>query len=183
MLNRSNARALPAMAVLLSVLVAGCAREAAAPTVQNVVGAVSQTQYETYQLAIENMGRFKRQRSFRSDFEELAAFVDEIGSDKVGICLDTSHAVDSDIDIPAGIRACGRRLVATHISDSLGPGHDHQLPYCGRIDWEPVVAALRDVQYDNPFNLEIPRENRCPMPVRRLKARYVRDLLGLMLEP
>jgi len=56
MLYRFNAWARPAKAILLSVLVAGCAREATAPSVQDVVDLVSQTHYETYQLAIENMG-------------------------------------------------------------------------------------------------------------------------------
>ena len=56
MLYRFNAWARPAKAVLLSALVAGCAREATAPSVQGVVDLVSQTHYETYQLAIENMG-------------------------------------------------------------------------------------------------------------------------------
>ena len=133
-------------------------------------------------VAIENLGRIKGRRSMRSDFEELSAFIDQLGSKRLGVCLDTSHANYLGIDIPAGIHTCGHRLVATHMSDNLGEHDDHLMPYGGKIAWEPIVAALREIGYEGPFNLEIPGENRCPMPVRLLKARYARDLLRVMLE-
>ena len=56
MLFRSNAWVVPAAAVLLLVLSAGCTREVAVPSVQHVADRVSQTQYQTYQLDMENMG-------------------------------------------------------------------------------------------------------------------------------
>jgi len=42
--------------VLLVAVASGCTREAAIPSIQEVVGGVSQTNYQTYQLDIENMG-------------------------------------------------------------------------------------------------------------------------------
>jgi len=55
-LNRKVAWIVPATASLIALNVVGCAQEAAVPAVQDVVDLVSQTHYETYQLAIENMG-------------------------------------------------------------------------------------------------------------------------------
>ncbi len=54
--NRSNAWIVLATAVLLFVLVAGCAMEAADPAVQTVADRVSQKHYLTYHLDVENMG-------------------------------------------------------------------------------------------------------------------------------
>lgn len=56
MLNPRSAWFAPATAAVLTLLVLGCNRADDDLSVQAVVDRVSQTQYETYQLAIENMG-------------------------------------------------------------------------------------------------------------------------------
>ncbi|MBM4087300.1 MAG: sugar phosphate isomerase/epimerase, partial [Planctomycetes bacterium] len=133
-------------------------------------------------IALENMGNVGQRVSFGADFGQLVRLIDEIGSKHVGICLDTSHAHYMKIDIPGAIRQSGHRLVATHISDNLGSHDDHLFPCGGRIQWPPVVAALRAVGYQRLFNLETPGENRCPLDVIRLKTRYARQLLSQMLD-
>lgn len=132
-------------------------------------------------VAIENMGRTQNGRSFGSHFEEIIDLVDQVGSPKVGLCLDTSHANLMKLDISQGIRNMGPRLIATHISDNFGERDDHLFPYAGRIQWENVLSALKEIGYVGTFNLEVPGENKCPMPVRSLKGRYARDLLRWML--
>ena len=58
----------------------------------------------------------------------------------------------------------------------------HLMPYGrGTIDWPEVMTSLRGVGYDRLFNLEIPGERRCPLPVLRAKLRYCRALCDLML--
>ena len=54
--NRSNSWLVPAAVVLLALSVSGCAEDADELSVQAVADLVSQSHYETYQLAIENMG-------------------------------------------------------------------------------------------------------------------------------
>ncbi len=56
MLSRSKVVSVPAIAALLTLTLAGCVRDVDAPSVEDVVDHVSQTHYETYQLAVENMG-------------------------------------------------------------------------------------------------------------------------------
>jgi len=132
-------------------------------------------------IAVENMARYGKHTSYCADFGQLIALVDDVGSPNVGICLDTSHANVMKADIPAGIRRMGERIVATHISDNLGAHDDHLFPFGGRIQWQPIVEALREVGYARLFNLEVPGENRCPPEIVRLKAQYARELLGRML--
>ena len=132
-------------------------------------------------IAIENMGANRGRKCFGTDFEDILKVIEDVGSDCLGVCLDTSHANYTGKDIPAAIRLCGKRLIATHISDNLGRNDDHLFPYSGTIAWQPVISALREIGYDGLFNLEIPGENRRPLEVLRLKARYARRLTKLML--
>ncbi|MDH7569848.1 MAG: sugar phosphate isomerase/epimerase family protein [Armatimonadota bacterium] len=134
-------------------------------------------------VAVENMGGSPEKMSYGADFNQLIALVDAVNSSAVGICFDTSHANLVRADIPAAIRQIGPRLFATHISDNLGLHDDHLFPYSGRIAWQPVVDALREIEYAGLFNLETPGENRAPLDVVRLKTRHARQLVALMLQP
>jgi sugar phosphate isomerase/epimerase len=131
-------------------------------------------------VAVENMGG----GMFGSYPEDLPEMVREIDSPHLGVCLDTSHAnvVGPGFDIPRFIRDCSKKLFATHISDNLGKNDDHLLPYAGRVAWQPIIKALKDIKYVGLFNLEIPGERKCPVPeILDLKARFAFDLLRVML--
>ena len=113
--------------------------------------------------------------------EDLHEIIDRVGSGALGICLDTSHANASRLDVAEAVRACGSRLVATHISDNDGSGDQHKMPYNAKINWRPVVAALKEINYRALFNLEIPGERPYPLEVLDLKSSYALQLVGLML--
>ncbi len=107
-----------------------------------------------------------------SKFTELAAIIQEAGSPRVKVCLDTQHAFASDYDMksPDGLDAAMAefereigldRLVAVHANDSkcpLGGGIDRHenigQGHIGRDGFENIMAhpAFRDV----PFLLEVP---------------------------
>ncbi len=118
--------------------------------------------------------------------EDLNALIDASGGDaNLGICLDTGHLhikkerQQSQADF---IRTAGKRLKALHIADNDTTGDMHLMPYGrGTVDWPEVMTSLRTVGYDRLFNLEIPGERRCPIPILREKLRYCRALCELML--
>lgn len=87
---------------------------------------------------------------------ELLALIDAVGHDSVGVVFDTSHANMCDLDLPEEIRNYGSRLWGTHISDNDGSGDQHKIPGWGTINWPLVVDALREINYQGAFNLEIP---------------------------
>ena len=73
--------------------------------------------------------------------EDMLALARDIGGDRVGICLDTGHANISARDIPAMIRAYGKKLTTVHLNDNYGfitPVYEdlHLFPGCGRICWD-----------------------------------------------
>ena len=68
-------------------------------------------------------------------FEELKAIIDAVGSDQVGVCLDTCHMYDAGYDIVQNLdgvlaefdRVVGlERLKALHLNDSKNPYASHK---------------------------------------------------------
>lgn len=115
-------------------------------------------------LAIENMtdggrGVFGLRR-FGAVVEELLELIAEVGSDHLGICLDTSHANMQGLNQPEAIRTCGAKIIALHISDNDGTADQHRTPGYGSVAWAPLIAALQEIGYPFHFNLEIPGELR-----------------------
>ena len=130
-------------------------------------------------ICLENLPGERSGMRSPADFRKLR---ETVGTDNLGICLDTSHAQVDGADIPAFIRDAGNDLHALHISDNLGRNDDHMLPYGrGVIAWSGVMAALREVGYSGLFNMEVPGENRCPFPVRAAKLDYARTLAEWMV--
>lgn len=106
------------------------------------------------------------------NFEELRAIIDGVGSDAVGICLDTCHIWDGGYDIVNNLdgvlkefdRVIGlNRLHALHLNDSKNPRSSHKdrhecigegnlgLPTFHNIINHPALAGL-------PMILETPNE-------------------------
>ena len=68
-------------------------------------------------------------------FEELKAIIDGVGSDRVGVCLDTCHVYDAGYDVvndlPGVLQEFDRvigldRLYALHLNDSKNPFKSHK---------------------------------------------------------
>lgn len=105
-------------------------------------------------------------------FEELKAIIDAVGSDQIGVCLDTCHVYDGGYDIVHDLdgvlqefdRVIGLdRLKALHLNDSKNPFSSHKDRHeCigqGSLGVETFRAivnhpALRDL----PMILETPNE-------------------------
>lgn len=105
-------------------------------------------------------------------FEELKAIIDGVGSEHIGVCLDTCHVFDGGYDIvndlPGVLAEFDRvigldRLKALHLNDSKNPLGSHKdrhetigdgylgLPTFHHIINHPVLAGL-------PMILETPNE-------------------------
>ena len=112
--------------------------------------------------------------AFPRNADELLYIIDRVGSDRLGICLDTGHLNLTDKAQRAFILKAGKRLRALHIADNEGERDQHLMPFtCGKVDFCEVVRALREVGYDGLFNLEIPGEWRIPLELRAAKIRYI----------
>ena len=105
-------------------------------------------------------------------FEELKAIIDAVGSDHVGVCLDTCHIYDAGYDIVGDLdgvlaefdRVVGLdRLKALHINDSKNPFASHKDRHeCigqGSLGISTFAKIVNHpILKDKPMILETPNE-------------------------
>ena len=97
-------------------------------------------------LYLEPLNRYEAHLVNR--LEQGVAFAERVGPG-IGVMADFFHMNIEEADIPASIRAAGRRIVHVHVADSnrLQPGRGH-------LDFRPGFAALKEVGYDGYLGLE-----------------------------
>ncbi len=110
-------------------------------------------------LCLENMWNYDPRRDYIipdacSFGAELADWCDELGSPYITVCLDVGHSSLVGEEAEDAIRAIGRRLGALHIHDNDYKSDAHLLPYAGKMHWDAIAAALREVGYKGHFTFE-----------------------------
>jgi protein FrlC len=73
--------------------------------------------------------------------------IDEIGSERLGILLDTGHAHVNGEDLAAAVRSLKDVPLHIHIDDNYGHSDAHLIPGEGDIDFGPFVEALKEIDY------------------------------------
>lgn len=126
-------------------------------------------------ICLENM------RAFVKSANDLRKIIEAADSSNIAICLDTGHLLLAGGNQREFILTAGPLLKALHVQDNEGQTDQHLMPYGrGKVPWDEVIAALKEVQFDGLFNFEIPGENRCPISVRRAKLDYLKRVAELM---
>ena len=116
------------------------------------------------------------------DIDELLNIVNAVESDKLAICLDTRHLNMIKGNHGEFIRKCGAKLQALHINDNVGKKGVHILPYsAGTVNWQDVMSALKSINYNRLFNLEVPGESNCPLEFKIEKLDYILKLTKFMI--
>lgn len=127
-------------------------------------------------ICLENLGS-----PYDKDCAHLLRLIDALGSDQLGICLDTGHLNLCGGDPAAFVVQAGSRLRALHIADNEGFYDQHLMPYGrGTVPWERFMRALNASGYQGLFNYEIPGECQIPLELRREKLRYLLKVAGYM---
>lgn len=105
-------------------------------------------------------------------FEELKAILDAVGSDSLGICMDTCHVYDGGYDLVGDLdgvletfdKVIGlQRLKALHLNDSKNPFASHKDRHecigAGSLGLETFRQIINHpVLADKPMILETPNE-------------------------
>ena len=89
-------------------------------------------------VAVENMGRIIPLLGQRP--EELAAMLEAVGEDNVGICLDTGHA--NTTKTLEGFLRLKEKIIHMHANDNHGDEDEHLALGDGSIDWDNVFRSL-----------------------------------------
>ncbi len=99
------------------------------------------------QVCLEPLNRFET--DFINTCDQALKMVRDVGSPALKLHLDTFHMNIEQKNQGAAIRKAGKLLGHFHAcgSDRGTPGNDH-------IDWKPIVAALKQVNYDGDVVIE-----------------------------
>jgi sugar phosphate isomerase/epimerase len=117
------------------------------------------------------------------DIDGLIELIKSVESPNLGICLDTGHLNRSGGSQREFIHKAKPYLKALHINDNEGVHDQHMMPYGrGTIDWDEVIDALKEIEFSEVFNLEIPGESNCPAQIRDAKLDYLKTIIPIMLK-
>ncbi len=87
--------------------------------------------------------------------EEFAAWIDELNSPWITGCLDLGHCGIVGRDTADFIRKVGaERIGCLHVHDNDHHHDTHTSPYYGKMDWDGITAALKDIGYKGNFTYE-----------------------------
>ena len=116
-------------------------------------------------ICVENLPR----TCLGKNSEEIAELVS--AHPALRVCFDTNHLLSED---PAEfVRKIGDKIATIHVSDYDFVNERHWLPGEGKIDWQAILAALREVNYSGVWMYEI--ELRCPKTILRDRAFVYED--------
>lgn len=112
-------------------------------------------------ISVENMCRYDENdnltgiKGYTTPKEQMS-FVESIGSEKFNICVDTGHYAVTGIKPETAIGAMNNKILkALHIHDNNYKSDQHLLPFSGEFDWEEITKALKNIDYNGDFTLEL----------------------------
>lgn len=84
----------------------------------------------------------------------LEYIFENIENENIGICYDSGHC-HAFYDDDFNYELFKNRIFAVHLHDNDKTDDLHLLPFDGTIDWEKVIASLKEANYKGPVTLEL----------------------------
>lgn len=99
------------------------------------------------EIVIEAIDRFESDYLQRA--EEVLALIDEVGSDRVKVHLDTYHMNLEEQDWRKPVLMCGDKLGHVHLADNR-----RRYPGWGLVDFRPFLESLVEIGYARSLTME-----------------------------
>lgn len=112
-------------------------------------------------VALENMWRYDNAErrivpNVCSLAKDLAEYYDELDSEYFTVCLDVGHSgLVGEKAEDAIIKLGHERLHALHVHDNDNVDDLHIIPYQGKMNWDAIMKALSQINYDGDFTYEV----------------------------
>ncbi|UCH01523.1 MAG: sugar phosphate isomerase/epimerase, partial [Candidatus Bathyarchaeota archaeon] len=148
---------------------------------------VDRTQDHSVKIALENLPDYEGKGRVASRVVDLIEIIEKVGSQNVGICVDTGHtnitkhqnlAKKLKMSLEDEIMQAGKYLCTLHINDNNGKEDIHLVPGDGNIEWALVIRSLRQVNYKGIFMMEILEREDSDEQARRSYQKGA-ELLGI----
>ena len=98
-------------------------------------------------LAVEPLNRFET--DLVNTAEQVLELCDLVGSDNVGVLLDTFHMNIEEKSLGNAIRLVGERLLQVHTCEN-----DRGTPGTGNVPWAEVFEAIVELGFEGPLVIE-----------------------------
>ncbi len=105
--------------------------------------------------------------------EELAGWIDRLGSTRLGANLDIGHSVVIGESIAAVVGRMAGRIWNLHVEDLPGRKHYHMVPGDGDLDWTTLGRALREIHYDRFVTVELYTQTADPQSAARRSMAFL----------
>ena len=111
-------------------------------------------------IALENTGQMDKRRGIFVDsvcgsVREQIDYLETLGDDCFVACLDLGHCGLLGHEVTDSIRALGAdRLAALHVHDNNFREDNHTAPFCGKMEWMPILETLAQIGYRGDFTFE-----------------------------
>jgi sugar phosphate isomerase/epimerase len=125
-------------------------------------------------LSVEAINRYET--NFLNTAVETAAFISEVGSDLVGMHLDTFHMNIEEVSIEETIRSHAKWLTHMHFADS-----NRWPPGKGHLDFGSVLRAMKEAGYGGYIGLEclpLPDPDSAARQAFNHTTRLLREMAG-----
>lgn len=99
-------------------------------------------------MVLEPINRYET--NLLNNTSETLRLISEVGADNLGVLYDTFHSNIEEPQMEAALRACGSRVFHVHLADS-----NRWAPGMGHLDWQRIIATLRDIKYTGWVSAEI----------------------------
>ncbi len=88
--------------------------------------------------------------------EDFAKHIDISANPRLVACVDIGHAEMKNSEGAANmIRKLGHdKVKALHVHDNDLIHDNHVFPFTGKIEWNDIISALKDIDYDGNFTFE-----------------------------
>lgn len=88
--------------------------------------------------------------------DEFCRYLDALEQKWFVACLDVGHSELCDEEAAVAVRKLGKnRLKALHIHDNDCVRDRHAVPYTMNLDWDKLLCALGEIDYDGDFTFEV----------------------------
>jgi L-ribulose-5-phosphate 3-epimerase len=97
---------------------------------------------------------------------------------RLRLTIDVGHLhCQGELPIADQIRRWGDQLANVHIEDMRAGIHEHLMFGEGEIDFPPVIAALAEIGYAGPVNVELSRHSQDGLAAARQAYDYLKPLI------
>ena len=113
-----------------------------------------------------------------SDHLRIKSLLDKLPEDVFVACIDIGHASLAGLDTSPSkmIESVGNRVGALHIHDVDMINDNHAIPFSLKVDYSPVLASLRKIDYKGDITLEADPWGELPEELIPSVAHYMADI-------